>query len=208
MMTRKKRRTILIVIILLVLLIIGVTFILLYLNTDMFKSNQTLFVKYLGKNSDNLKAIENVLNNTTYDEQLQTSPYNDNVEASINYTQNIGTTDENTNNSINQLKVSVDGQTDKNSGYDYRNVKLLKNDEQVAQVELLHSSNNYGIKFTDLFTQYVVSENTNLKELFKKIGYTDEQIENIPDTITLDEDILGKLRFSDEEVSSLAEKFV
>ena len=208
MMTKKKRTTILIVIILLVLLILGTTFILLYINTDMFKSSQTLFVKYLGKNSDNIKALETILNNTTYDEQLQTSPYNDNIEVSVNYTQNIGTTDENTNNSINQLKVTVEGQTDKNNGYDYRDVKLLKNGEQVSQVELLHSSNNYGIKFTDLFDQYVASENTNLKELFKKIGYSDEQIENIPDTVNFDEDILSELKFSDEEVLSLEEKYV
>ena len=90
MMTKKTRTTILIVIILLVLLILGTTFILLYINTDMFKSSQTLFVKYLGKNSDNIKALETILNNTTYDEQLQTSPYNDNIEVSVNYTQNIG----------------------------------------------------------------------------------------------------------------------
>lgn len=208
MITRKKRITILIVIILVVLLIIGITLILLYLNTDMFKSNQTLFGKYLGKNSDNIKALENIFNNTSYSEQLKTSSYNDNIEANINYTQGIGTTNENTNNSINQLKVTVDGQTDNNTGYDYRNLKLLKNDEQVSQVELLHSSNNYGIKFTDLFNQYVASENTNLKDLFKKIGYTDEELQNIPDTITLNEDILNELKFSDDEISSLEEKYV
>ena len=47
MMTRKKRITLIIVIVVLVLLIIGGIFTFLYLNTDMFKSNQTLFVKYL-----------------------------------------------------------------------------------------------------------------------------------------------------------------
>lgn len=208
MMTRKKRRMVLIVIIVVILLILAATFVLLYINTDMFKSNQTLFVKYLGKNSDNIKALENIFNNTSYSEQLKTSSYNDNIEANINYTQGIGTTNENTNNSINQLKVTVDGQTDNNTGYDYRNLKLLKNDEQVSQVELLHSSNNYGIKFTDLFNQYVASENTNLKDLFKKIGYTDEELQNIPDTITLNEDILNELKFSDDEISSLEEKYV
>ncbi len=207
MMTRKKRRAVLIVIIVLILIILAAAFVLLYLNTDMFKSNQTLFVKYLGKNSDNIKALETIINSTDYDEQLKISPYNDTIEAKVNYTQNIGTTQENTEHPINELKVTVEGQTDNNSGYDYRDVKLLKNDEQVAQLEYLHSSNNYGIKFSDLFTQYVVSENTNLKELFRKIGYTDEQLENIPDTINLDEDILNELKFSDEELASLGEKY-
>ena len=62
MMTRKKRRVILVVIILLILVILAATFVILYLNTDMFKSNQTLFVKYLGKNADNVKALESILN--------------------------------------------------------------------------------------------------------------------------------------------------
>ena len=207
MMTRKKRRVILVVIILLILVILAATFVILYLNTDMFKSNQTLFVKYLGKNADNVKALESILNSTDYDEQLKVTPYNDNIEAKVNYTQGIGTTDQNTDNSINQLEVTAEGQTDNTNSYDYRDVKLLKNDEKVAQAEYLHSSNNYGIKFSDLFSEYIVSENTNLKELFRKIGYTDEQLQNIPDTVNLNEDIINELKFSDEEIASLGEKY-
>ena len=53
-MTKKKRRLVLIIIILLILVILAAIFFVLYLNTDMFKSNQTLFVKYIGKNTNNL----------------------------------------------------------------------------------------------------------------------------------------------------------
>ena len=208
MMTKKKRRLVLIIIIVLILVILAATFLVLYLNTDMFKSNQTLFVKYIGKNADNLKALESIINETEYEGQLTTTPYNINMEATVNYTQNIGTTEENANNGINQLKLTVEGQTDNNNGYDYRNIKLLKSDEQVAQVEYLHSSNNYGVKFSDLFNQFLVSENTNLKELFRKMGYTDEQLQNIPDTVSLNTEFLNEIRFSDEELTSLGNKYV
>ena len=208
MMTKKKRRLVLIIIIVLILVILAATFLVLYLNTDMFKSNQTLFVKYIGKNADNLRALESIINETEYEGQLTTTPYNINMEATVNYTQNIGTTEENTNNGINQLKLTVEGQTDNNNGYDYRNIKLLKSDEQVAQVEYLHSSNNYGVKFSDLFNQFLVSENTNLKELFRKMGYTDEQLQNIPDTVSLNTEFLNEIRFSDEELVKLEEKYV
>ena len=146
MMTRKKRRVILIVIIVVILLILATTFVVLYLNTDMFKSSKTLFAKYMGENADNLKALENIISKTEYDMQLETNPYNETIEAKVNYTQNIGTTEENTNNGINQLKVTIEGQTDNNNQYDYRAIKLLKNDEQVSQAEYLHSGSNYGIK--------------------------------------------------------------
>lgn len=207
MMARKKRITLIIVIVVLILLIIGGIFLVLYLNTDMFKSNQTLFIKYLGKNSENIQRLENIINKTEYDELLKTNPYNVTSEIKVNYTENVGTTEENNNNSINQLKITVDGQTDNNNNYDYRNIKLLKNDEQIMQNEILHTSNNYGIKFTDLFNQYVVVENQNLKDLLKRIGYTDEQIEYVPDSINFDNDILQDIKFSNEEIESLINKY-
>ena len=207
MMARKKRITLIIVIVVLILLIIGGIFLALYLNTDMFKSNQTLFIKYLGKNSENIQRLENIINKTEYDELLKTNPYNVTSEIKVNYTENVGTTEENNNNSINQLKITVDGQTDNNNNYDYRNIKLLKNDEQIMQNEILHTSNNYGIKFTDLFNQYVVVENQNLKDLLKRIGYTDEQIEYVPDSINFDNDILQDIKFSNEEIESLINKY-
>ena len=207
MMTRKKRITLIIVIVVLVLLIIGGIFTFLYLNTDMFKSNQTLFVKYLGKNSENIQDLQNIINKTEYDELLKTNPYNVTSEIKVNYTQNVGTTEENNNNSINQLKMTIEGQTDNNNNYDYRNIKLLKNDEQVMQNEILHTSNNYGIKFTDLFNQYVVVKNENLKDLLKRIGYTDEQIEFVPNSIDFSDNIIEEIKFSNEDIESLINKY-
>ena len=207
MMTRKKRITLIIVIVVLVLLIIGGIFTFLYLNTDMFKSNQTLFVKYLGNNSENIQDLQNIINKTEYDELLKTNPYNVTSEIKVNYTQNVGTTEENNNNSINQLKMTIEGQTDNNNNYDYRNIKLLKNDEQVMQNEILHTSNNYGIKFTDLFNQYVVMENENLKDLLKRIGYTDEQIEFVPNSIDFSDNIIEEIKFSNEDIESLINKY-
>ena len=207
MTTRKKRITLIIVIVVLVLLIIGGIFTFLYLNTDMFKSNQTLFVKYLGKNSENIQDLQNIINKTEYDELLKTNPYNVTSEIKVNYTQNVGTTEENNNNSINQLKMTIEGQTDNNNNYDYRNIKLLKNDEQVMQNEILHTSNNYGIKFTDLFNQYVVVKNENLKDLLKRIGYTDEQIEFVPNSIDFSDNIIEEIKFSNEDIESLINKY-
>ena len=57
MIPRKKRRLILIISILLVILMIFTAFVLVYINTDMFKSNKTLFMKYLGQNTENLNQI-------------------------------------------------------------------------------------------------------------------------------------------------------
>ena len=51
MMPRKKRNTIIIIAILIILLLIlGAACAYLYITTDMFKSNITLFTKYVGQN--------------------------------------------------------------------------------------------------------------------------------------------------------------
>ena len=107
MMTRKKRRTLIVVIIAVILLIIAVVCILLYINTDMFKSSQTLFLKYTGKGIENLGTITQVISNE-YDEQLETNPYTSNTQVKVNYIENLGTTAESTENSINSLQLTID----------------------------------------------------------------------------------------------------
>ena len=203
MMTKKKRTMVLILVIIFSILILASIFVLLYLKTDMFKSSKTLFVKYLGQNIESFKDIENVIN---YDEK--TNIYNETIEAKVNYTEKIGTTGENTENSINDLKIISNGQIDSNNNYNYKNMELLKNEEKISQIEYLETNNNYGIKFTDLFNQYLVSENTNLKEIFRKMGYTDEQLQNIPDSINLNLDLINDIKFNEEKLKTLKEKYI
>lgn len=207
MVTKKKKITIAIIIVILIILIISGICIALYINTDMFKSSRVLFAKYIGQNLENIKSLENVLENTSYDEMLNNNFYNTNIEANVKYTENVGTSSENSDNSINQLKVTLEGQTDKVNGYDYENLKLLKNEEPVTQIEYLQSENNYGIRFTDLYNQYLVSKNSNIKEILKSIGYTEEQLKNIPGNIE-NKEILNEIKLTQEELNTLKEKYV
>ena len=73
MMTKKKRRTLIISGLVVLLLIVVTSLIMLYLNTDMFKSNQSLFFKYFGKNTETIKEIEKIFENTEYENLLQNS---------------------------------------------------------------------------------------------------------------------------------------
>lgn len=207
MMTRKKRRTLIVVIIAVILLIIAVVCILLYINTDMFKSSQTLFLKYTGKGIENLGTITQVISNE-YDEQLETNPYTSNTQIKVNYIENLGTTAESTENSINSLQLTIDGQTNKQEQYDYKNIKLLKDNNQEMRVEYIQENNNYGLRFSDLFNQFAMIENSNLKNLYKNMGYTDEEVANIPDSISINENLFNDINFSSEEIETLKEKYL
>ena len=198
MMPRKKRITLMIVIAVVILLAIAISIILLYLNTDLFKSNQTLFTKYFANNLENLASIENYNSKTQYEELLNTSPYTENLEMKVNYTKNIGTTSENTANAINTLKIVEEGQVDKTNQYEQKTIKLLNGEEQKMQIEYIKDNNIYGIRFSDLFNQYVLAENNNLKDLLSKAGVAEEKIANIPDSIDInsnkeDEIFLNKI---------------
>ena len=208
MMTRKKKRTILIAIVVFFVLTIATTLIVLYLNTDLFKSNETLFLKYVGKNAQNIEAVEKVFENTDYNNLLQTNKYTEETEVKVNYTKNLGTTSEDTSNAINKLKLQIKGQTDKSNQYNYKDIKLLNDNNQELEVEYMQNGNDYGIKFSDLFKQYILVENNNLKELLKNAGYTDEELENVPDSIEIGQDALNNIKFSEEELQTLSDKYL
>ena len=127
MMTKKKRRLLLISIIILVVIIIIAAFTIIYLKTDKFKSNQTLFFKYLGKNIDTISQLQSI--QTT---EENNNAYKSTVEAKINYTTNLGKTSEDTSNSINQLKLKIESQIDENNQYDYKKMQL-QNGENVEK---------------------------------------------------------------------------
>lgn len=208
MMPRKKRITLMIVIAVVILLAISISIILLYLNTDLFKSNQTLFTKYFANNLENLASIENSNNKTQYEELLNTNPYAENLEMKVNYTKNIGTTSENTANAINTLKIVEEGQVDKTNQYDEKTIKLLNGEEQKMQIEYIKDNNTYGIRFSDLFNQYVLAENNNLKDLLSKAGVSEEKIVNIPDSIDVNSNILEEIKLTNEEKKIIKEEYI
>ncbi len=208
MMPRKTRRMIIIVSITILLLVTVVTLVLLYMSTDMFKSNSTLFVKYLGQNVENMDSFYQEMVKSEYAPLLQQNKYTSETQVKINYTENIGTSSESTQNSVNQLRLKVSGQTDKSNQYNYQDISLLKNEENVANIEYIQNGITYGIKFSDLFNQYILVDNQNLKEFFRKLDYTEEQLENIPDTIEFENQLNDIFAFSEEEKQNLKTKYI
>lgn len=229
MMPRKKRIALAIAIPVIIVIIIITTGILLYLNTDMFKSNKTLFLKYLGENSENLKAIQDVFESSEYEKKLQDNKYTETTEIKANYTNNLQTTSEDTSNSINKAKIIIKGQKDQPNKYCYKDFKLIKeedstisegnqnndensnstnNEQGIAEMEYIQNNDNYGVRFSDLFKQYLLVENNNLKELFEKIGYSEQQLDNIPNSFEIDKMTLEDIKFTEEELNNIKERYV
>ena len=87
MIARKKKKLIIIISIVLIILIIIGTLVALYFTTDMFKSNYSLFVKYLSQNinivGDMAKKDPTEITNAIQNQKLTT-----NLKGNISYTDN------------------------------------------------------------------------------------------------------------------------
>lgn len=207
MMTRKKRRTILVLIILVVILIIAGIFTLLYLRTDLLKSNKTLFVKYIGQTTSHLQGYINKVSESDYKSRLEQSKYTTDTNIEINYSDGELTAKEASQNPINNLQINITGNVDKISNYRYNDVKLNQNDEEVAELEYIKNGSTYGIRFADLFRQYLLVDDNNLADLLEKLGYNSEESGNISNSLELENSISNVLQITEEEIGTLEEKY-
>lgn len=196
-MPKKSKKTLIIVLIIVVLVVIMGILVYLYLTTDAFKSNESLFVKYMGKAFQNIETLKDDTKGDDYNAMLENNKYLSSTELLANYTANAGTSNESTSNLVNNLKIDITGQTDKSVGFMYANMSLLKNNENIVQMEALKTDNKYGLRFSDLIKQYLVVENSNLIETFGKmnINYT---LDTIPEV-----DTLNIAKFSDQDIKQI-----
>ena len=204
MMPKKKKMTILIVSIIIMLLAITITFIVLYMKTDMFKSNATLFAKYMGQTVENIDAIYQEIGTTSeYEERLKQNKYTTEIEIKVNDTEEIGTTSENAQNQINQLSLKINGQVDNNNQYNYQDISLWNLDKKVTELEYVQKEDVYGIRFSDLYKQYIGVNEEDLKDLLKTVGVTKEL--KIPEDML---ELKSIFQLSEEEKQIMKTKYI
>lgn len=200
MMPRKKRIVILVLsIVLIVLAIIGILGYL-YLETDMFKSNETLFAKYLTQNFENAKFL-NMSDNTEITNMLNNNKYTSQVEGTIEYTENLGTSDQNKNSQINNVGIKIISNVDKLNNYDYKDIAIEKENEKLLGLEYINQDQMYGIRLKDI-QQFVSVENNGDNETLKE--YKLDNIEELTSSININ----SILAFTDEEKQTMLNTYM
>lgn len=215
MMPRKKRKVIVIsIIVLLVLLfIIGGICIYLYLTTDSFKSNRTLFEKYLAQN---FNVIQNFTQNKSnnIDNYLNNNKYTSNLSVDIKYTSDSENTENNTNetnneetteNSINNLQLNINSQIDKTNQYDYKDIRLAYQTENVARAEYIKDNTLLGIRL-DGIKQFVTIDNQDIESLSNKADISIDTLNQIY-LLSNHIDISELINFTEEEKETLIERY-
>ena len=202
-MPRKKRKLIhaiiLISIIIVILAIAGIVYYL-YMNTDMFKSNQTLFQKYLAQN---LQVTSQLFENNS-STNLEESMYTSSSEIGINYISGIGTSNENRESTVNNGKIVIESQNDDMSGYQYKDIKLQDQEGDLASIEYINDGDLEGIRLQGIM-QFVTT-----KDIAQLSETLELPIDDAKKILILKEipEMKEIFNFSEEEINTLKQTYV
>lgn len=190
-MPRKKRRTIKAIIVMIILAIILGICLLLYTLTDMFKSNDILFNKYVSQLVENIVPMLNEENMITLKETLAENKLSLDTNVNITYSG-----EENTDNGINNLKMHIEGNTEKRTGYNYQNIQILQNEDVLAGVEYIQEEALSGIRLNGI-KQFL---STNIQD------ESDNEIQLIYNLANTN--FIELLKITSEELRTLEDKYV
>ena len=84
---KKNNKLVIIISIILILGIVSAVFAYLYLMTDMFRTNQELFVKYFAKNIETLEKVTDLKTAEIYENLENENKYESNMNFKINYSE-------------------------------------------------------------------------------------------------------------------------
>lgn len=204
---KKKYKVLMVVIIILaIILIAGGVFAYLYFGTDTFKSNKELFVKYIAQNDNIIKKFESKELNT-YAERQRNNPYS--IEGNIKTNAALaGISNQKTITDLQNCSITFIGNIDKTNNYIYQNINANYADNQSLNFEYVQKNDIYAIKINEILNKFVGIQNSNLKELARRMGVNEETISMMPDSISLAQIPMQINMFTDEELEQLKSKYL
>lgn len=203
MLPRRKRRNLIITSIIILLFIIIGILVFLYITTDAFKSNDTLFVKYLAQNFSIIEQMQNQNGMEEANELLQNNKYTTTTQGKINYIINKGVEGEKTDSPINTVELKIDAQTDKTANYDYKDIKLVKQEENLVRAEYLDTDEKRWVRLEGIKQFIPVEEQNNQNN-----EGSETNILSVIEKLTQRDWSQAKKLFSQEEINTLMNKYI
>lgn len=172
-----KNKKILIIGVILFVVICATALGVLYFTTDLFKTEQQLFYKYLAQT----EIID-------YDFVKQLNMASDKINknnnsSSANLSFDASSQDESTGiaDVKNIFTVKSNGLSNVLTNQAYRDFVVSQNSQNLLTLRYLRDGNTYAIGADNILTKYLAVDNTNLKDLFTKLGVKD--VSKIPNSI-------------------------
>ena len=191
-MQRKRKGLIIALIITAVIIAIAVVFTILFFTTDIFKNGQQAFLQAMSKNIEMFNTLSNE-NIITQEDFRNTYSYNS--TGTINGTISQGTVTQN-------VTLKTTARKNANTERYYADIALQNAGQDILKYSYIECNDVYAIKCDDVLANYVGIRNSDLKEYARKIGVSEEEINNIPDQIDF-EVLKGAFNLSEEEKEQL-----
>lgn len=190
-MKKSGNKVLIIVFIALILIAIsGGAFAYAYLYTDIFKTEQELFTKYLLQNVGEIEQTLGFTGINETEEKLKQSKYEESM--SISYTE-AGKLEPN-------AKITIDTQNDPINKKYYGMIGLgIDGLEETLKLEYINENEAYSLRFTNAVEEFLTVRNSNLKQLATNLGMDEEIVQQIPDSIDFEKFSLEELKLTDEE---------
>lgn len=196
----KKKGIIITIVIIILLIAIAVGGVMLYLFTDLFKSNQTLFLKYIDQTIQGMKYETNDQTKDIIEAQKE-NPYQ--IKGTLNF--DYDGSENKQAEILKQIKVELETNANGQEEKTYTKASVLYQNQNLFNLEYANSNNIYALKSDEIVTAFIGVRNENLKVLAQKLGMQDNS--NIPDSITpIDyEDLLN---ISEEEKQHISDTYL
>lgn len=165
-----------------------------YFKTDIFKTDEQLFYKYMGQVVEKIQNFESE-KVSNYFQKLETTPYENNGKLTVNVTmpEEIGVD----LSKVNNLNITFSGKTDKVNDIKEQNIQLNYTDDISFPLEYRKVGNMAGITSELIIKKYLAVDLDRLDDLLSKLGIT---VEGIDELSKLEE------RISTEEIKAELEK--
>ena len=169
----KKRMILIISLVLIILLAVIASLAILYLNTDLFKSNKDLFYKYIQQNGI-ITELANFSELDKYLDKSESLPHT--YDSTLKFTENSSDSTQ-----LNSFNVEITGKNDPINQNESLDLKLKYGDAELFHINGIKNNNLYGVLSEEIVTKYIAVENNNLKEFATKLGI--ENTEKLPNKI-------------------------
>ena len=194
----EKKLKIIIILLIVAMFLIAIIGGILYFTTDLLKSKEALFQKYLFQNVQNIATVFDVSTGEKYIDYIRNNDYTENTEMNFSYLET-----ENDQEEI--YKITAEGISNNSENAFYENIKASYGNEELANIELLRQNEVYGLRLSNLVQQFVSIENATMYYVVSNLGYNGTYFQEKinPDNVNFS----GLFDLSEEEINTLREKY-
>lgn len=170
--------------------------IILYLNTDIFKSNEELFQRQFLQNIEKLNNIIDVSTENEYKKILNENSFNENTTLNLKYLDSQEKED--------NFTSTITGVNNKQTNISYKDINIDYGTTNVAKLTFLKENNIYGIRFLEGTKFATVDTENDITAVLKYFG-----IENLISSGKINVvNLSDLLTLTNEEIEQLEQQYL